>query len=1002
MGREELKFNLGFFSVFFVQLLPITKCLTLQFYYLTIFVASIIIMRPHIQKIILTFSFLFVISLQSQNFQLSHFSLSDGLPQSQVNDVIQDDLGYLWVATDGGGIARFDGNHFEVFNEENGLISNYTTSLNFIDEQFFIGTKNGLSLKSGNEIFSYKSPAIKKAIKIKDQIYLGTEKGIHTFKDLEISHVSLDSVLDVSVINDIIFDGQDTWIASNKGLWKIKAIEKDSPKINQLNKFNCIAIIASEKRIYLATEKDGIYAIDSSTNALKKVSNITNSIAITLSKDKEHLFVVTKNKGVITINLKTSYTSKSLPVLNKLNANSIFIDEQSNQWIASSNGLYKLSKSSFKHYIKNQTITAVLPKSDITFVATADGGLIFIDSTGVNRIPDFHHNIYALYSNQQGQLFAGTDDGILVLDSLKVADTISFVKDIQKIILKDSVFWVASTTQGVSKFQYDFKTKGLYDSINFKKSDGLYDLSIYDAQLDSSDRFWYISNNGFLGFIKDDVVHHLGRKLPNNATIGSLVVHESKIYLATHGDGIWWANLSDNPRFKLLRGKKRLPSNNVYQLGFDAQNNMWVGLQKGVAQIQLDENNKIEDIIYFDKYDGFTGVETMQNVIAPNDSGAMFFGTIHGLTKFEPAGQNPNNNKPTIHFEAIEVAYNKLDSIDKKEFNFKPYDNHLSFSFKTVDINYPNEILYSWRMNSDDWSDWSSNTSVIFASLEAGDYHFEVQSKTENEIVSDPIEFQFFIETTLVKTLWFQLLVIGAILLIVFLIVWNYLRNLKRKNKIKQTQLELENELLTLEQKALRLQMNPHFIFNVLNGIKALGLSDVKKMNSVIQKFASLMRATLLNSRQENITLEKEVKSLNYYLELEQLMGTKDFKFTIDVDKNIESEEMMIAPMLIQPFVENAIEHGISKIEKKGEVLISFALKNEQLHCEIQDNGIGYKQSVKFKKKSSHQSVALDVTKERIDKISDKSTFKIEELNDSKGEVIGTLVSFNLPIITDY
>ena len=131
-------------------------------------------------------------------------------------------------------------------------------------------------------------------------------------------------------------------------------------------------------------------------------------------------------------------------------------------------------------------------------------------------------------------------------------------------------------------------------------------------------------------------------------------------------------------------------------------------------------------------------------------------------------------------------------------------------------------------------------------------------------------------------------------------------------------------------------------------------------------------------------------------------MGTKDFKFTIDVDKNIESEEMMIAPMLIQPFVENAIEHGISKIEKKGEVLISFALKNEQLHCEIQDNGIGYKQSVKFKKKSSHQSVALDVTKERIDKISDKSTFKIEELNDSKGEVIGTLVSFNLPIITDY
>ena len=428
-----------------------------------------------------------------------------------------------------------------------------------------------MSIKKRDEIFSYKSPAVKKVLKIENQIYVGTEKGIHIFEDLEISHVSLDSILDKSAINDIIFDGQYTWIASTSGLWKINGIKSDSPNIDQLSKFNSVAIVDSKDGIYLATENNGMFKVENTTNTLKKINSINKSNAISLSKDESNLLVASKNAGVLTVNLETTFTAKSLSALNKMSINSIFIDEQSNQWIGSSNGLFKLSKSSFKHYLANQTITAVHPKNDTLFVATADGGLVFIDSIGVNRVPDFHHNIYALNSNHQGQLFTGTDDGILVLDSLKVVDTLSFVKDIQKIILKDSVFWVTSTTQGISKFQYDFKANEIKDSIQFKKSDGLYDLSINDAQLDSLNRLWYISSKGFLGYIINDVVYHLGRKLPNNATIGSLVIHKNRIYLATHGEGIWWANLSDNPRFKLLRGKKRLPSNNVYQLGFDAQ-----------------------------------------------------------------------------------------------------------------------------------------------------------------------------------------------------------------------------------------------------------------------------------------------------------------------------------------------------------------------------------------------------------------------------------------------
>lgn len=961
-------------------------------------------MHPHKIKISFIFLLLFAIASHSQNYQLYNFSLNDGLPQPQINDLIQDEVGYLWVATDGGGIARFDGNKFLVFDEADGLISNYTTSLNFIDEKLFIGTKKGLSIKYKDEIYSYKSPTVNKSILVGNQVYLATNEGLRGFKNLEISLKAIDSILDKSQINDLFFDGQTLWVASEIGLYEISNIESDSPLAKKMNDYNIVAFaLDKSKNLYFATKSNGVFEFLKTTGEEKKIAITKNINSMYVDNNINHLVLSTNNTEFFSVDLNIGKVkTNNISELSKLNIHKIVLDTASNQWIASSNGLYKLSKSSFKHYLKSQTITAVHPKVDTVFATTADGSLIYIDSMGVNKVPDFHQNIYALNSNLQGQLFAGTDDGILVLDSLKVVDTLTFVKDIQKIILKDSVFWVASTTQGISKFSYDFDSKKIIDSIMFSITDGLYDLSINDAQLDSLNRLWYISSKGFLGFIKGDVVHHLGRKLINNATIGTLLIHDNIIYLGTHGEGIWWSKLTETPRFKLLRGSKKLRSKNVNQLGFDANDNLWVGFLNSVAQIKLGKNNSIVDVLHFDKYDGFTGIETMLNVFAQDHYGAVYFGTIQGLTKYEPAGTSRIKMKPTIYFESIEMSYQQLDSINKKEHNFKPIENHLSFSFKTIDVNHPNEIEYRWRLNSEEWSDWSESNLVVFPSLNSGNYLFEAQSKTANQVVSNPIDFSFFIETALVNKGWFRVLVVTGILLLLFFVGWIYFRNIKRKNSVEQKQLRLENKLLELEQKALRLQMNPHFIFNVLNGIKALGAIDTKKMNNAIQKLASLMRATLHNSRQENISLKDEVDGLKHYLELEQMMGSKEFKFEINIDDKLNLEEVLLAPMIIQPFVENAIEHGISKIDREGEILISFTLKNNQLHGQIKDNGIGYEQSLKEEKNIDHQSVAIEVTTERIKMISENNDFKIEELRNDENFVSGTIVSFNLPLITDY
>jgi sensor histidine kinase YesM len=196
--------------------------------------------------------------------------------------------------------------------------------------------------------------------------------------------------------------------------------------------------------------------------------------------------------------------------------------------------------------------------------------------------------------------------------------------------------------------------------------------------------------------------------------------------------------------------------------------------------------------------------------------------------------------------------------------------------------------------------------------------------------------------------------------------------------------------------------MNPHFIFNVLNGIKAMASSKPEKMNSTINSFATLLRATLNNSRKELITLAEETQTLQHYITVEQLMATKPFTFSIEINGDLDPEEILIQPMLIQPFVENAIRHGILKAPTEGVLHIIFDIAAPLLHCKIRDNGVGIFTSQQQKEKTNHQSMALTVTKERLQSISGKNTLKITEIKREDGTIGGTSVTFSIPLLTDY
>lgn len=216
--------------------------------------------------------------------------------------------------------------------------------------------------------------------------------------------------------------------------------------------------------------------------------------------------------------------------------------------------------------------------------------------------------------------------------------------------------------------------------------------------------------------------------------------------------------------------------------------------------------------------------------------------------------------------------------------------------------------------------------------------------------------------------------------------------------------LTLQKELAEYEQKALHLQMNPHFVFNCLGSISSFIVKNgTHSAVKYLAKFSKLMRLTLEYSKQSLIPIHKEIQSLENYLELEQLRFNHKFDFSITKDQTIE-DDLALPPLLLQPFVENAIIHGVIPSKELGLIQIHFSIENDSLICTIQDNGIGFKASraIKENSVSVHQSMALDITKKRLQMISSsmaqKAEVTIDDLTLEDTGQTGTRVTLYLPI----
>lgn len=447
-----------------------------------------------------------------------------------------------------------------------------------------------------------------------------------------------------------------------------------------------------------------------------------------------------------------------------------------------------------------------------------------------------------------------------------------------------------------------------------------------------------------------------------------------------------------------------LAQSQVTELFIDYKNRIWCFTGSGLNCINEQEN----EVRYFGLNEGLPHTFTDPRQVIELPDHRIVTVNRSGLILFHPDSLWDSQST-----ESVDVVINEIrvDGIPV-ELNFHP--NYL-LSYKLpkgrhiLDIrfqglSFPNadQLKYSYRLDGlqNDWIDIGINRFVTFSGLSPGKYNFQVKAGSPNS--NSPVKTIQIIVPTPISQQWWFLLLCGILIAGLIYLIYQYRVLAIKKEEEEKT--NVNKKIAELELKALRSQMNPHFMFNSLNSIKNFILrSEKKEAAEYLSNFAHLIRLILQNSREKKISLQDELESLMLYIELEQLRFDDEFEFHCQIGEGVNMEQTTIPPMILQPYVENAIWHGLMHKKGKGKLSLSFEKCNSEICCIIEDDGVGREKALELKEKSirKYKSMGMGITQDRIHLMNQMNAFGISvdvhDLKiDSDGKT-GTRVTVRIP-----
>ncbi len=936
----------------------------------------------------LVFIFLFVIAGLLAPAQYTHppyrqYTMRDGLPQMQIWSMFQDRRGYLWVGTKGG-ISRFNGVSFTNFTEKEGLTDNLINSIcEDYSGKIWIVTQRGISSIDGSTIISYPFP----------------------HQNLQLAPTPDGKIWYLGTAPNTIFGYFEN--GKNHSL-----IEK-FPELVDNTSFVAIAYSDKNKTLLLST---GHKVFEFKDGEMKHAKVVSGEMRI---KKKGSEILLHEWDEYNNINIY-EYLHGKIVLVARINNGKLFGENRCNFRHELMNGnirsqLFILKPGTFevKDFQGNYINASLFDRDEHLWVGTEEG-LCQVFSGGFETYKrEFFPMIWSIVEDKQQNIwFASYNFGLMKFDGTSITNYSA--ESLQKY---GSFFYFQSQVdkRGVLYFPNNFGIV-YYDGKSFGSiKDRVWASTFYDEQLELL----------FAGRFEQVKVYNLDHKIvrlidgPKELKMKGAVSAFGK----DRNENIWMGNGSGLTKYRWKTGEithygnesGKLPSTGVVSIYTDPYGRTWFGGTQGllwynekkdsVCKIESEEISEIVNLVssidstwlvfsqptgiylmdlkkfnhegkleftLFNQRNGFTGLEPGQNGAMKDSKGNIWMTTGTEVVKLNPKALEFKKDSVNIRI----LAFNgKPLPFNLNQIKLPRNERTAIVQFETICFNQPKMAEYSWRIGDGEWTSWQKEDYAVLTELYDGKLNFEVRTKIPGLPNSETSTSMILnVSVAFWKQAWFFPTLLALVSLLVVLAIVLLVQTRTRM-------LQINKQAKTFQLQAILSQMNPHFIFNVMASLQSMILSaNIEKANDYLVRMSNLVRGFLEASistssakskklRNGEMPLIKELEILQTFIEFQQLIYPDRFDYQLELDSYINPEEISIPPMLIQPFVENAIRHGLLQKKEKGTLLLKITLEgNNQLVIIISDDGIGIKKAGEIISKSPllYTSRARELTEKRI------------------------------------
>ncbi|MHB1146655.1 MAG: sensor histidine kinase [Lutibacter sp.] len=951
---------------------------------------------------------------------LTQFTTNNGLPSNTIYDIVEDENGFIWFATDYG-ISKFDGLTFKNFTVNDGLPGNeilsfYKDSKNRIWMVAFNGNvgfiQNDHFYNKDNLDFLTKLQFPKFIDDIfedsKGKIWFcqssNTVKALNT--DLSIKNYSSINDIKLNYTTFIIEDNLQkvhlvTAYNEDKKIIIISKPITEKFKSQRWEVFNrkifpkiFIEEIINNYGMLLRNE-DAIIK-----NISKYLIQEKNSFMVRTYKIGKDYWITNLNKGVYIFNETDNYHSPKI-ILKNTQSTRAYIDSDNNIWIGSqSNGIF------------------LFPNLNIQ-------GIQFDDpkKNDLHSVSLFQNKL--VLGNEQDEVIILNSETLQTIAILKLDESPKRIKQLKS---HNNLLFILGINS-IDKLNSNLKlesVKNMYDTdflkTNLKsfKSLSIVDDKIYTANANGvakinsttlfTEKLWdkrstaicYVGNDSlYIGTTKGLYLQTAGvtkkYNLVNQFNANTIYALENTSKGLMIGSNAYGLGILKNGKFKTYTKENGLLSNYIKSIFIDAKNNIWLSTNLGLNRLELDGNNNLVHLKTYTISDGLYSNDVRACYVGKNK---VYVATSNGLNIIDISKEENSISLPRIHINEVLLNNNIIEKTNNQTFGFQ--SNNIQFNFSGISFKSLGNITFKYRLLGlePDWIETKNNT-VRYSSLPPNNYTFEVKAISKNNSESsNPSVFMFTIKPPVYKTWWFICITIGILLL--FIIYLFYRRNLK----IKQNE-KIKENISNLRYKALNAQMNPHFINNLLVNIENLvNKGELEEVKDSLGKFAELVNLILQSTKSNLINLTDEIEMAKLYLELQKLRFHKNTTYTINTEtiSQEELENILVPPMILQPIIENAFKHGFKNSDKTNCICVDFKVENEKfLICEILDNGVGIQKN-ENSTASSSSGISFSNINERLQLIneskSEENLVIISNVTDEFNTLVGLKVTLKIPLIS--